>query len=282
MVSTDIPHFVHTAKRSRILQIDLRRRTSCNSGFAFGVIAQRTASTSAFRAPPILIGPFWLDFTQSSTTLNRKSCMVDSIDKLFQPWDLAILVVGAILGAAISTRYSMRANRPRLVVNGCGSASSQDKCSWSLTITNRPEFLGQALDGETARSVAGHLKLNRKSAKSYLVYWRGSTLQTRVDIAPGESLSLQLFHWNSGSAGYFVADANGDPVARFDERETQFTLTLRDRLERATKVRLTVEFDNSHLQHSPELRIRTPLSMATRRSSIREGFQSIAAAFRLR
>lgn len=190
------------------------------------------------------------------------------------------LVVGALAGAFISIRYSFKAQRPRLIVSGAGSGGNQHQHSWSIAISNRPSFFGQYLDGESARDIHAHLRLKGRSAQSYMVFWDGQPHEHRATIEPGQQRSLRLFHWNDGGGGYFIVDAGGEPVARFQSRELAFELRLVDRLERVTEFRFTVEFDDTHLKNTPRLQIVHPLTLATRLSRAKSGVQRFMSAFR--
>ncbi len=197
-------------------------------------------------------------------------------------WSAIIyLVVGAIVGAIISVRYSLSAQRPKLLVTGGGSGGNQQRHSWRISVSNRPTFFGQTLDGESARDVHAHIRLNEQRSQSYGVFW-GNQREHRATIEPGEQQSLELFHWESGADGYFIVDGNGDPVARFQNRELEFVVTLRDRLERMTELRFTVEFDDTHLKNTPRLQIIHPTTIQTRLHRARRGVQQFLSAFRAR
>jgi len=192
---------------------------------------------------------------------------------------IAYLVIGAIAGAIISVRYSLRAQRPKLIVSGGGGGGNQTKQTWNINIANRPSFFGQYLDGESARDVHAHIRLDEKKARSYLIHW-GNEGDQRVTIEPGKQQSLKLFHWHEGSEGYCIVDNKDEPVARFQNREHKFVLTLRDRLERKTEFRFTVDFDDTHLKNKPSLRIMHPITLRNRIDSIKSGLQELKSAFR--
>lgn len=192
------------------------------------------------------------------------------------------LIAGAIAGAFISIRYSFIAQRPKLIASGGSSGGNQHQYSWSVTISNRPSFFGQNLDGESARDVHAHLQLKERTSQSYMVVWDGQPPEQRATIEPGQKRSLELFHWKEGAEGYFVVDFSGEPVARFQSRELSFLLRLVDRLERVTELHFTVEFDDTHLKNTPRLQIIHPLTLASRLSRAKSGIQRFISAFRAR
>lgn len=193
---------------------------------------------------------------------------------------IAYLVIGAIGGAIISVRYSLRAHRPKLIISGGGGGGNQHKQTWRINISNRPSFFGQNLDGESARDVHAHIRLEEKKSQSYFVYW-GHERNYRVTIEPGQKQSLELFHWQEGSDGYCIVDDNDEPVARFQNRELKFILTLRDRLERKSEFHFTVEYDDTHLKNKPRLQIVHPITLRNRIEIIKDGLREILSAFRV-
>ena len=211
--------------------------------------------------------------------------MLESIKEFFRATDILgatiYLVTGAFIGAIISVIYSLRAHRPKLIISGGGSGGNQHGQKWQISISNRPSFFGQNLDGESARDVHAHIRLEQKRSQTYAVYW-GNQGDQRVTIEPGQRQSLELFAWQEDSEGYCIVDSNGDPVARFHDRELKFTITLRDRLERKTEFRLTVDFDDSHLKNKPSLRIIHPITLRDRLHRAKSGLQEFISAFRAR
>lgn len=211
--------------------------------------------------------------------------MWDAIQTLLLSQELwsaiAYLIIGAIVGAIVSVRYSISARRPRLIIFGGGGGGNQQNHRWQISISNRPSFFGKALDGESARDVHAHIRLHAKRSQSYLVFW-GHQAEHRATIEPGQQHSLDLFHWQRGTEGYFIADDGGEPVARFQDRELKFVLTLRDRLERKTQFRFLVEFDDTHLQHTPRLQIVHPITLGDRINRAKRGIRQFLSAFRPR
>jgi hypothetical protein len=194
---------------------------------------------------------------------------------------IAYLLVGAVVGAVISVSYSLRARRPKLVISGCGGGGNQTRRSWRITVSNRPTFLGKTLDGESARDVGAHIRLADAKSQSYATFW-GHQREHRTTIAPGDHRSLELFHWEKATDGYFIVDNSGEPVARFQDRELEFVVTLEDRLQRSTTFKFNVEFDDTHLKNGPRLQIRHPITWQTRIHMARRGLRILAAAFRSR
>ena len=188
------------------------------------------------------------------------------------------LIVGAVVGAVISVWYSLKAQRPRLIVSGSGAGGNKDRYAWRINISNRPSFLGQPIDGEAARDVHAHIRLKDPKSQSHMVFW-GHEYESRATIEPGQKRSLVLFGWEANNKGYFVVDGKGEPVARFQDHELQFVLTLRDRLERPTEFRFTVEFDDTHLKRTPTLQLVHPVTLRARLERAREGIRMFVAAF---
>jgi hypothetical protein len=195
-------------------------------------------------------------------------------------WNATIfLVLGAIVGAIISVRYSINANRPKLIITGQGSSGTQASQSWNITITNRPSFFGKSLDGETAREVNALIRLNDRKSTYYTLFW-GIQKDYRITIEPGSQQTLELFHWNSGTTGYFVGDNKGEPVAKFQSRELRFILTLRDILDRKTEIKFVADFDDTNLKFHPNLQIILPVTFGIRIDRIKNGIREIISAFR--
>lgn len=197
-------------------------------------------------------------------------------------WSAIIyLLLGAILGALISVHYSLRAQKPRLIISGGGGGGNQHRQTWQLNVSNRPSFLGQALDGDSARDVYPLIRLRDKKSQPYPVFWWPGG-EHRVTIEAGEQKPIALFHWFEGSKGYCIIDGTGEPIARFEDRELEYVLILHDLLGRRTKFSFTVEFDDTHLKNAPRLQIIQPTTVRDRFQAVREGVQSILWAFRLR
>jgi len=90
-----------------------------------------------------------------------------------------------------------------------------------------------------------------------MAFW-GTSREHHKTIEPGQNASLTLFMWKKGTPGYYIVDAGGEAIARFQDRERKFVLTLRDRLGRMTTFRFRVEFDDTHLKNTPQLEIVQP------------------------
>ena len=194
---------------------------------------------------------------------------------------IGYLIMGAIVGAVISVKYSLSAQRPKLVISGHSGGGNQGRQTWGINISNRPSFFGQRLDGESARDVHAHIRLKEKKSQAYFINWRENSARN-VTIEPGKQQTLNLFHWQEGSEGYFIVDEKGEPVARFQGRELKFILTLRDRLERKTELRLTVEFDDTHLKDKPKLRIIGPITLHERIELAQGALRELMSAFRMK
>jgi len=191
---------------------------------------------------------------------------------------LGYLVIGAIIGSIISVWLSFRAQRQRLIVIGGGSSCNQKTASWSITLSNKPSFLGQALDGESAREVHGHIRLDEKKSQNYPIYW-GDEGNNRGTVAPGSHQPIILFHWQEGTEGYSIVNGKSEPIARFQSRELKFILVLIDSLERKSEIPLIVEFDDTHLKNTPRLNIVPPKLFEFRMHQAKEGFRDVFNAF---
>lgn len=152
----------------------------------------------------------------------------------FNWYDLVTLVIGALLGAIISVAYSIRSNRPKLLITGGGSGSDQTSAHWNIGITNQPSFFGQRLDGEAAYDVHPWLREDQPKSQFYPVRWVGESGHLTT-IEPGLRKNIELFHWDKGGSSYYIKDQAGEPVARFSDRELGFVLRLNDRLGRKTE-----------------------------------------------
>lgn len=212
--------------------------------------------------------------------------MLETIERLLsseQPLSAIFYwVVGAIMGALISIYLTVKAQRPKLTINGGGSGGDQLRQSWNIGISNRPSFLGIPFNGETAHDVYAHVMLKRKGAPSYLLYWSGPQREQRTTIVPGERVLLDIFSWFPGTRGYCVLDHAGDPVARFESRELKFLLRLNDRLGRATEFPFTVQFDDTHLKNTPQLHISYPLSALIRWNMAKDAMRQLLLALGFR
>lgn len=202
-----------------------------------------------------------LGWLQSLTT-------VDSLAKL-------------LLGGMIGVWFSIKSNKPRLVVRGGGGGGSRGYMTWSITISNRPSFFGQILHGETAHDLRATIRLNHKGAHEYPVYW-GSEQKTLETIEPGQQSTLNLFKWADGTDGYHIVDQEGDFIANFQENENRFILTLLDRLERRTEFKFSVGFDDPNIKQVPQLHIGHPLSLDQRIYLVKAGLREFFSAFKLK
>lgn len=186
----------------------------------------------------------------------------------FNWFDIFTLIIGALFGAIISVIYSIRSNRPRLLITGSGSGSSQTSANWRIGIANHPSFFGQRLDGETAYDVHPWLREDQPRSQFHPVCWVGES-DHRTTIEPGLRKDIELFHWNKGDSSYHIKDQTGEPVARFSDRELRFVLRLNDRLGRQTEFRFKVNFDATHLKQNPRLSIIYPKSLRQRWHAVR-------------
>jgi hypothetical protein len=143
------------------------------------------------------------------------------------------------------------------------------KCSWSLSIRNRPSFFGQRLNGESANDVHAHVRLKSNRDQSYPVYWDNQRREVRKTPEPGKTGSLRVFEWEKGGEGFYIADNTGDAVARFKGRHLHFVLVLWDRLERRTEISFSVEFDDTHLKNPPHFQFIYPVTLGQRVDRIR-------------
>jgi hypothetical protein len=213
--------------------------------------------------------------------------MWETIQRLMvsqHPWSsFFYLVVGALLGAFVSILLTVKAQRPRLIICGAGSGSSSQGQRWSLSILNRPAFIGVPFAGETARDVHAWLTLRERDSSSYMLYWNnGQQKDSAATIEPGQPQTVEVFSSFPGTRGYCVLDQAGEAVARFDARELRFVLRLNDRLGRMTELPLTVKFDESHLKNQPQLQIFPPLYLETRLQMVKSGLRQLLTAVRIR
>ena len=133
---------------------------------------------------------------------------------------LFFLVVGAILGALISGYFTVRAQRPRLIVSGGGGGGNQQRQRWSISIMNRPTFFGVRFAGETARDLHAWIRLKNRPQSHYPLAWSDQQQGRLVDIEAGQSHSIELFSWFADKRGsYFVVDIADEPAAKFDAPE---------------------------------------------------------------
>jgi len=199
------------------------------------------------------------------------------------PWSsLFYLIVGVILGALSSSYLSLKAKRPKLIIGGVGCGGNNEGQHWTLNVMNRPSFLGQAFVGETARDVNAWLRLRDRDSSNYLLYWNGQRPEPQTTIEPGQSQTIGIFSWSSGTRGYCILDQSGEPVARFEGRELKFILKLNDRLGRMTEIPFIVKFDDSHLTNMPQLQIITNLAFETRMHLVKMGLRQFRLAMGFR
>lgn len=197
---------------------------------------------------------------------------------------LLYLILGAVVGAFLSIRYSIRANRPQLVIDGTGGRGVGGLATWSVAIANRPSFLGQRLAGETAHEVRATLHVKNRPARHHFLFWEGAAfaLEPRATIEAGQRRQLRLFYHSPGESGFFVGNERGEPLARFSATEKEFVVRLYDRLDRVSSLSFRVEYDDSHLRNPAEMDFHFPLSASLRHARIKDGLSQIRAAFRLR
>lgn len=205
--------------------------------------------------------------------------MWETAEKIFfnvHPWStfayfVAGLLVGAIVGAWLSIYWTHRTQRPDLRVSGNGSGGDTNGYRWTITIMNRQTFLFRPIEGESAKDLGASLR--KDDRHSYPLYWHPDK-QPRVTLDSGASQSLTMFRWTPGQKGYFIEDEAGDAVALFSDPTTRFVLRLYDRLARATEIKVTVLYDDSHLKQAPQLRIVGPTMREVRWMHVRRGFRS--------
>jgi hypothetical protein len=196
---------------------------------------------------------------------------------------IVFLVVGAILGALISGYFTVRAQRPRLIVSGGGGGGNQQRQRWSISIMNRPSFFGIRFAGETARDLQAWIRLKERPQSYYPLAWSGQLLGGKVDIEAGQSNSIELFSWFADKRGsYFVVDGSDELAAKFDAPELEFILRVNDRLGRQTEFKIRVKFDDSHLKNPPQLQVLHSITMDNRVQMLKSGFRQLFRAFRLR
>jgi hypothetical protein len=195
-------------------------------------------------------------------------------------------VAGAVVGIVVTffgNWYNFKAQRPRLIASGGGSGGNDQEQRWTITISNRPAFLGQNVDGESARDVSVLIRPEDSGSEEfYSILWDSQPPERRATIEPGQDRSLTLFRWNKHSEGYFIVDDSGEPVARFQGHELRFLLRLNDRLGRTTDFPFTVKFDDTHLKQRPRLQIVHPLTFSMRLFRAKNGLRQISSAFRSR
>ncbi|WP_158885181.1 hypothetical protein [Rhodanobacter sp. L36] len=201
---------------------------------------------------------------------------IHSLITSLSPW--ALLVIGAVVGATLSTLLSIRSNRPRLIISGGGGGGTSALQGWNITILNKPAFLGIPFAGEAAKDVSAWLRQKARNV-SYPLLWDGLGAGQRATIDAGQTQSLQLFAWFSTTRGkYFLLDHAAQPVAEFDAAELKFVLRLVDRFSRSSEFSFIVKFDDSSLQNPPQLSIVHPMLFSNRVQRIRRGLHLIRTA----
>jgi hypothetical protein len=88
-----------------------------------------------------------------------------------------------------------------------------------------------------------------------------------------------MFRWDVQQRGYYVVDAQGNPVARFTEPREKFELKLSDSLGRTTSFAFTVVFDDTHLQATPHLAFERVLGLDSRIRKLKLGWHWMRDAF---
>lgn len=188
-------------------------------------------------------------------------------------------IIFLILGGIVGVQYSLRANKPKLIISGGGGGGNPDLYTWRINIVNRPSFFGQVLDGEDARDLRAHIRADKSNSRSYSIFW-GYEKNYQTTIKPGQQQSLELFHWKEGVDGYLIVDNKGEYLAKFTNSEQKFILTIVDTLERRTDFRLLVEFDNTLLNKTPSMQIIEPVTIYARLARAKEGIKIFLSAFR--
>jgi hypothetical protein len=110
------------------------------------------------------------------------------------PWGAIVyLVIGALLGALVSTFLAVHAQRPRLRITGAGSGGGSSGQNWRFTVTNRPSFFWWRLYGESAHDVRLGLRKLGDDSASYSLNWGARPQERTVTIEPGKSAEFTLF-----------------------------------------------------------------------------------------
>lgn len=193
--------------------------------------------------------------------------------------------MGAVLGAVLGIYFTISAHKPQLTIStgGSGTRPNKDK-RWQLRISNSTSFLWWHLEGETARDLVVRVSPKDGVSSSYTLHTIDETglAHTTFDLEPGMSRTLEAFKWNFGDEGYCLCDSTGKPLARFNAPTTEFKAWTIDRLQRKTEWHFTVIYDSRNLEEAASLRIKFPVSFATRRAYIRKGLTTMLEAFRPR
>lgn len=198
------------------------------------------------------------------------------------PWGAIVyLLIGAFLGAVVSTFLAVRAQRPRLRITGFGSGGSEQ--AWRFTISNHPAFFWWRLYGESAHDVQLRLWKLGDDKANYVLWWGTDPLHQWVTIEPGRSADFTLFVWRPGHSGYLVLDSNRVPIACFEGVHTKFVLKLLDRIGRETTIPITVAVDGSpKTEGPPALKLYTPWSFSLRWGFFRSGLRLLRMGLRRR
>lgn len=194
---------------------------------------------------------------------------------------LITFIIGIVLGAVVSVMYSIRSQRPKLLIVTGSSGSYGTSAYWRVGIRNQPSFLGCRLNGEAANDVHALIREDKPNSQFYPLRWVDEK-HYQTTIEPGIVKYLELFHWEKGDLAYYAKDQNGEPIAKYLSPEHRFLLRLNDRLGRQTERRFKVDFDATLLRPNPKLSIVYPKTVEQRWGAIRSGFSEIISAFKSR
>jgi hypothetical protein len=211
--------------------------------------------------------------------------MLETLKVIFLPPNfgtaVAYMIIGAVIGAMLGTLSSLKANRPRLIINSIGGGSNQQERIWNMRIENRPSFLGIRLHGETAKEVRAYIRIAKKDSEYFSIYW-GPNYDMYVNIEAGQSQYLNLFHWEPGWNGFYILEKSRERIANFIKGEYYFILRFIDRLDRISEIKIKVKYDDTNLKNGPNLQIIPRKSIQYRFMLLRNGFQKIFHAFSFR
>lgn len=150
-----------------------------------------------------------------------------TIERWFSHFDIATLLIGAVVGAVfgmfLSTWHSYYVTRPNFVRHGNGGGGGQIK-TVSLLFTNFPRFIGLRLSPTTlfGKQIHGLLSLGmvvdvlparQLRANLYDVetgehvaelFWqRGQKYEAMIDLASGEQVGLVTFSRHESDATHY-------------------------------------------------------------------------------
>lgn len=194
-------------------------------------------------------------------------------------YDWASFFSGVFLSAVFGVIFSLRSNKPRLLIGGDLGGSNKLGKSVGVSICNQPSFLWHRFNGETAFDLRPWLTLEKPRSQPLPVNWVSSP-GNAITIEPGLRENIMLFYWDKGDLTYCVKDSEGNSIATFSDRDLYFRLSFIDRLERRTELRFKVIFDVSGRSEHTRLSIVYPRLTRERWSDIREGVKQIMRAFK--